>query len=127
MADQILFAPASLRPPSDAVRNREAIAANVAMCEFFVQIFGEAAPEPVFQGFIEYARECVRDPGLPTRKIAVFFRNYASAPAELRRLRESLAADGLSELRDFHEAEELASQLRALLEAWYAPLRPPRL
>ncbi len=127
MAGGVLFAPASLRPPSDAIRNRQVIEANIAMCEFFVQILDEAPPHPVFQGFIEYALECVRDPALPTRNIAVFFRNYASAGAELSRLRESLAADGLSELKDFHEAKELASQLRALLEAWYAPLRPRRL
>ena len=127
MADGVLFAPASLPPPSDAIRNRQAIEANIAMCEFFVQILDEAPPLPVFQGFIEYALECVRDPALPTRNIAVFFRDYAIAGAELRRLRESLPADGLLELKDFHEAEELERQLRGLLDAWYSPLRPKRL
>lgn len=124
MPDAVLFAPASLRPPIVAANQKPVIESNIRMCEFFVQIFGEQWPDPVFQGFVEYALQCVADPSLVTRAVCVFFRNYQTAAPELRQLRETLAADGRCELRDFGDVEELAGQFRELFAAWYAPLKP---
>lgn len=126
MPDRVLFAPASLRPPIHATVQKSAIEANIRMCEFFVQIFGEQWPDPVFAGFVEYAQQCAADPSMATRSLAVLFRSYASAAPELRRFRERLEAGGQCEIRDFSGTEELARLIRELLSAWYAPLKPPQ-
>ena len=124
MPDAVLFAPASLRPPIIAANQKPAIESNIRMCKFFIQIFGEQWPEPVFQGFVEYALDCGADPSMATRNVCVFFRNYRAAAPELRQFRESLAANGQCELRDFSGTEDFSSQFRELLAAWYAPLKP---
>ena len=124
MRDAVLFAPASLRPPIVAANHRTALESNIRMCEFFIQIFGEQCPDPVFQALAEYALDCVDDPSMCTRGVCVFFRNHHAAAPELRTFRESLAARGRCELRDFSGVEDLFGQLRELLSAWYAPLKP---
>jgi len=124
MPDAVLFAPASLRPPIIAANQKPVIESNIRTCEFFIQIFGEQLPDPVFQGFVEYALDCVADPSMDTRNVCVFFRNHRAAAPELRQFRQNLAAGGRCELRDFTGAEELSSQFRELLSAWYAPLKP---
>jgi hypothetical protein len=124
MPDAVLFAPASLRPPFIAANQKPAIESNIRMCEFFIQIFGEEWPHPVFQGFVEYALECVADPSMVARSVCVFFRNYHAAAPELREFREVLAAGGRCELRDFTGADDLSVELRTVLSAWYAPLKP---
>lgn len=124
MPDAVLFAPASLRPPIIAANQKPVIESNIRTCEFFIQIFGEQWPDPVFQGFVEYALDCVADPSMVTRNVCVLFRNYRTAARELRQFREALAAEGRCELRDFGGAEELAGHLPELLAAWYAPLKP---
>lgn len=124
MPDAVLFASASLRPPIIAANQKLTIESNIRMCEFFVQIFGEQWPEPVFPGFVEYALDCAADPSMVTRNACVFFRNHHAAAPELRQFREALAGGGRCELRDFSGAEELSGQFRELLSAWYAPLKP---
>ncbi len=124
MPDGILFAPASLRPPINAAVQKTAIDSNIRTCEFFIQIFGENWPGAVFEGFVDYALECAKDPNLATRNVAVLFRNYSNAAPELHHLRERLAAGGLCELRDFNTEADLANQLANLLSAWYLPLHP---
>jgi hypothetical protein len=122
MPDGVLFAPASLRPPIIAANQKSVIESNIRTCEFFIQIFGEQWPDPVFQGFVEYALECAADRALVTRNLCVFFRNSHAAAAEVRELREKLAAGGRCELRDFSGAENLSGQLIEVLSAWYVPL-----
>ena len=91
MADGVLFAPASLLPGVNAVVHRLTIESNIRACEFFVQVFSQASPDPVFKGFVEYALGSVSDDSTATRNVAVFFRDYAAAAPELREFRESLA------------------------------------
>jgi hypothetical protein len=124
MPDAVLFAPASLRPPFIAANQKPAIESNIRMCEFFIQIFDEQWPHPVFQGFVEYALDCVADPSMVARNVCVFFRNYHAAAPEVCQFREVLAAGGRCELRDFNSTEDLSGQLHELLSAWYAPLKP---
>ena len=126
MPDAVLFAPASIRPPIVAANHRATLESNIRMCEFFIQIFGEQCPDPVFLGFVEYALDCAEDPSMDTQAVCVFFRNHHAAAPELRQLRESLAARGRCEVRDFSGVEELSCQLSELLSAWYAPLKPER-
>jgi len=123
MPDAVLFAPASLRPPAIAANHKPAIESNIRMCEFFIQIFGEPWPGAEFQEFVEYALSCAADSSMATRAVCVLFRNYHAAAPELRQFRESLAARGQCDLRDFSGAEELSSRLRDLLSGWYAPLK----
>ena len=124
MPDAVLFAPASLRPPIVAAAQKLTIESNIRTCEFFLQIFGEQWPGLVFPGFVEYALDGVGDLSRVTRKVGVLFRNYADAVPELREFRDRLAARGQCELRDFAGAEDLSQQLRELLLAWYASLKP---
>lgn len=124
MPDAVLFAPASLRPPIVAANQVAAIESNIRMCEFFIQVFGEAWPGPVFQGFVDYALRSAGDPSTATRGVSVFFRNRHAAAPEVREFRAILAARGRCELRDFTGAGELAGQFHELLSAWYAPLKP---
>jgi hypothetical protein len=126
MPDEVLFAAASLRPPIIAANQKLAIESNIRTCEFFIQIFGEQWPEPVFRDFVEYSIESLADPSRVTRAACVFFRNFDAAAPELRQLRFRLASGGECELRDFANAEDLSRQLSEVLAAWYAPLKPER-
>jgi hypothetical protein len=123
MPDGVLFAPASLRPAIDARRQKAAIDSNIRTCEFFIQIFGEQLPDPVFPGFVEYALQCRCDPAMVTRNAVVLFRNYSAAAPELRELRERLEGGGQCETRDFQSVPELSIQLRELLSGWYGQVR----
>jgi hypothetical protein len=125
MPDAVLFAAASLRPPIRAVVQKATIESNIRMCEFFIQVFGEQLPDPVFPGFVEYALACVADTSTVTRKACVLFRNYHAAAPQMQHFREKLAAGDPCEVRDFGGEAELAEQLRELLCSWYAPLKPP--
>jgi hypothetical protein len=93
------------------------------MCEFFIQIFSEQWPDPVFARFVEYAVECAADPTMATRQAGVLFRNFDAAAPDLRHFRERLAAGGRCELRDFSGPDDLSHQLSNVLFAWYAPLK----
>ena len=124
MPDGVLFAAASLRPPINAAVQKAAIDSNIRTCEFFIQIFGEQWPDPVFAGFVEYAVECAADPAIATRQVGVLFRNFPAAVPELHHFRQRLATGGRCELRDFKGPEDLSHQLRDLLAAWYLPLKP---
>jgi hypothetical protein len=124
MPEGVLLAAASLRPPVVASRQKPAIDSNIRTCEFFLQIFGEQWPDPVFPGFVEYAIECLANPSMVTRNVCVLFRNYQDAARELRQFREALAAGGRCALGDFTGTGDLAVQLRALLAGWYASLKP---
>ena len=126
MPDRVLFAPASLRPPIVAAVQKSAIERNIRECEFFLQIFGEERPDPVFPGFVEYALACAADAAMVTRAAAVLFRNHARASEEVRAFRESLASRGGCELRDFRNTEELGGVVRELLREWYAALGTAR-
>jgi hypothetical protein len=126
MPDAVLFAPASLRPPIRAERQKPVIESNIRMCEFFLQIVGEIWPDPAFAGFVEFALASVADTSTATRKACVLFRNYASASDEVRRFRESLASGGMCELGDFGSADELPERLAAIFSGWYASLKPAR-
>jgi len=124
MPDAVLFAPASFLPAINAVRRKADIEYNIRTCEFFIQVFGEQWPDPVFQGFVEYALDCVADPSPVTRNACVLFRNHHAAGPELHELRAKLEAGGRCELRYFSGVEDLRGQFRELLPAWYATLKP---
>lgn len=115
----VLFAPASLRPPIVASRQVPVIEANIRMCEFVIAVFGEAWPDAVFGGFVDYALECAADQGIATRNVAVFFRNYAEAAPEIRALRERLAGRAACEQYDFQNAGEFGGCVREVLSRWF--------
>ncbi len=124
MKDRVLFAPASLRPPAVASRQQEVIGANVRLCEFVIAVFGERPADPVFGEFAAYALDCVRDPGIATRAVALCFRNFAQAAPEVRALRAGLNERGPCGQRDFRDAADFTAVVRDLLAGWYDPPRP---
>ncbi|MDE3167806.1 MAG: hypothetical protein KGN36_18545 [Acidobacteriota bacterium] len=124
MKERVLFAPASLRPPTVASRQKEIVEANVRLCEFVIAVFGEQPADPVFGEFAAYAVDCARDPAIGTRAVALCFRNYKQAAPEVRALRAGLKERGPCELRGFRDAKEFSAVVRDLLCGWYDPPRP---
>jgi len=122
----ILFALASPRPGSDPRISRSAFESNIRFCDFFVQIFGETMPDPVFPAFVNLAIACTADPNFPIRSTVVLFRNPESASLEMASLRQRLIGTPGCLVRDFHNTEELESQAGDILAAWYAMIQGPR-
>jgi hypothetical protein len=118
--EQILFAGASFRGSFDATRHRAAAESNVFMCDFFVHIFGESWPAPVFQGFINLAQQSIADPSKPMRLVTVMFRNLADADEKVRKFHTALIEGGKSNVREFHDAAELEQQLKEVYAGWYS-------
>ena len=116
---QVLFPGASFRPPFDASRHRAEGEANVRLCDFFVHIFSTAWPDAAFRDFIELAQVCIADPARPMRQIAVLFKNYPEASEEVRRYRDTLAARGTCDLREFQDPAELTLLLQEIFASWW--------
>ena len=121
--EQILFAGASFRESFDAVRHRRAAESNVRMCDFFVHIFGEEWPGPVFKNFITLALESIADPSRPMRQATVIFRNFAEADEQVRQFRDKLGEGGNCDLRDFQDLTELEGQLKQVFAGWYESIK----
>jgi hypothetical protein len=121
---QVLFAGASFRPGFDAVRHRAVGESNVRMCDFFLHIFSETWPGDAFQGFIDLAQVALADPSLPMRRTAVLFKNFAAADEKVRSFRNSLAAGGNCDLREFQDPAELERLLREIFASWWESVRP---
>ena len=116
----VLFPASTFRSDFDAPRQRSAVESNLRMVEFFVQIYGDSLPDPVFQGFVNFALKCVADPAIPLRHATVLFKRSSGTPPELEKLRDALAADPRCEVRDYGDEQELGTQVRAVLEGWFA-------
>jgi hypothetical protein len=116
---EVLFAGASFRPPFDAERLRASVESNIRMCTFYVHIFPNKWPGPVFSEFIEFARVSKNDPSRPLRQFAVFFKNHAAADEQMRACRQGLASGGECEIRDFEDAAGLEHQMRLLFADWF--------
>lgn len=117
---RVLFATASFRRDFDARLNKAPVESNIRFCDFFVGILPEDAADPAFTRFIEYAVECAADPTKPMRKPWVYFRNTGKPAEAMSALRNALAES--CEIREFRDPNELASQFRDMLSAWYAGL-----
>src|SRR5579864_282679 len=117
---QVLFAAASLPAPFNANLHKAAIEGNIRMVDFFVQVFGDSAPEGAYRGFVDYALECLADPAKPLRSVAVLFKATPNVGEEICKLKETLRAGGRCEVREFHDSQELDTQFREVLESWYA-------
>ncbi|HTS49340.1 MAG TPA: hypothetical protein VMH05_15415 [Bryobacteraceae bacterium] len=120
MPQWILFALASPRSDFDPQIHRRLLEANIRFCDFFVQIFGEMAPDPAYRGFVDLAMECTADENFPMRGTAVLFRNPAGASEEMQALRQQLLQNPHCTVYDFLDAEELDRASEAILANWYA-------
>jgi len=116
---QVLFAGASFCPGFDAVRHRAAGEANVRQCDFFLHIFSETWPGAAFQAFIDLAQASLADPSKPMRQTAVLFKNFAGADEKVRSFRDTLAAGGNCDLREFQDPAELERLLREIFASWW--------
>ena len=128
MPEWILFAPATFRSPFDPNASKSAVEGNIRMCDFFVQIFGDKAPEPVYRGFIDYALECAADSSKPMRRVSALVRESAGVTEEMQVLRRALESDPRCDLRVYAGANDgaqnnLETQLRGIFQDWYAQVR----
>jgi hypothetical protein len=117
MPEWILFPAASFRSPFDANAQKPAVESNIQMCDFFIQIFGEKAPDPVYLGFVEYAIQCAADPAQKMRRATVLFKDSESTSEDIRKLRAGLA--DRCDVRGFRDSGDLADILRGVFEGWY--------
>lgn len=120
----ILFGLASPRPDSDPRVSRSALESNIRFCDFFVQIFGETMPDPLFPAFVDLAINCTADPNFPMRSTVVLFRNPENASPEMASLRQRLIESGGCSVRDFHNAEELDAVAGEILTGWFRMIQP---
>jgi len=116
---QVLFAPASFTPAFDADRHRAAGEDNIRTCDFFAHIFSATWPGNAFKSFIELAQACQADPSKPMRHVTVLFKDFAGADEQVRKYRDTLAAAGNTELRDFQDPVALDRQLREIYASWW--------
>ena len=125
MPEWVLFAAATFRPPFQAELNKAAVEANIRMCDFFIQIFGEKSPPAVYKGFVDYALQCTADPAMPMRAATVLFHDSAGASEEMRALRKALDADPQCDVRTYKDGDDLAIQLRQVFQDWYSQVKRP--
>jgi hypothetical protein len=128
MPEWILFAPGTFRPPFDANASKSAVESNIGMCDFFLQIFGDKVPEPVYRGFLDYALECTADASKPMRQATALVREFESVSEEMQALRKSLESDARCDVRAYGGANDgagnnLEAQLRGIFQDWYAQVR----
>jgi len=124
--NQILFAVASFREPFEPHAHRYAVQGNLRMVDFFVHVYGERAPDPIYQDFVYYGLKCLADPAKPLRNAVVFFKS-PGGDETLRGYQEALAADERCQVRVYTDAKDLAAQFREMVESWYAtvPVKSP--
>ena len=125
MPDGVLFAAASFRPPFLSDRHAAAVESNIRMCDFFLQIFGEWQPRPDYAGFVDLALECLADPAMPMRQVAVLFRNPSKADPQMRQLQETLSAAGQCEVGEFCDQPDLEARVQGILAGWYSGVSAP--
>jgi len=118
MPDAILFALASPRSDFDPRANRHGLESNIRSCDFFVQIFGETAPDPAFLEFVDLALGCTADPAFPLRATAVLFRNPESAAPEIAAFRDKLSGNPHCTVHDFHDSSEFDALAETVLADW---------
>lgn len=119
LPNRVLFAVATFREPFDPHAHRHAVQGNLRMVDFFVHIYGERAPEPIYQDFVCEALKCLADPARPLRKAVVFFKSPGNDET-LRGYHETLAMDERCQVRVYTDAKDLAEQFREALVDWYA-------
>jgi hypothetical protein len=125
MPEAILFALASPRSDFDPRVNRHGVESNIRSCDFFVQIFGETAPDPAFLEFVDLAVACTADPAFPLRSTAVIFRNPESAASETAAFRDRLSASPHCTVHDFHDSSEFDALAETVMADWRAKIQEP--
>lgn len=124
MPDWVLLAPATFRAPFDAHVAKRAVEQNIQASTFYLQMFGEQAPERVYTGFLDYALKCLADPAQPLRHVTVLFQESAGVSAEMRALRASLSEAGQCDVLGFAGMDALGKLLPDVLAAWYVHVKP---
>jgi hypothetical protein len=125
MPEGVLFGVVSPRSDFDPQINRRQVESNIRFCEFFVQVFGETAPNPAFFQFVDLAVACAADPAIPLRSAVVVFRNPERATAEMAGFRHKLANDPHCTVHDFHDDAEFDAVAETILNGWHAKIQKP--
>lgn len=113
LPEGILFASATFRQPFEAASSREAVRANIRMCDFFAGIFGDSEADAAYRGFVGYAIECAADARYPMRRPVVFF---ADPPGAMAEFRESLLSR--CDVHSYSTQDGLREGLTAMFAAW---------
>ena len=125
MPEGILFALASPRSDFNPQINRNGLESNIRFCDFFVQIFGEAAPDPAFRDFVNLGIACAVDPAFPLRSTVVLFRNPENAAEPTAAFREELRGNPHCTVHDFHDSTYIDALAETILSDWHAMLQEP--
>ena len=123
MPEGVLFGLVSPRSGFDPQLNRRQVESNIRFCDFFLQLFGETPPDPVYPEFAGLAAACAADPAFPLRSAVIVFRNPESAAGEMAALRNKLIADSRCTVHDFHNESEFDSVAEAILTGWWANIQ----
>jgi hypothetical protein len=121
----VLFAAASLQPQFLPDRQAAAVADNIRMCEFFLQIFGEREPHPAYLSFVDLALACLANRAMPLRRAAVLFRNPPGADPKMTELREKLSAASRCDIGAFRNSQEFEERVQGILACWYREVSAP--
>jgi len=122
MPEWVLLAPATFVDAFDANLQQAAVKNNIKNGVFFLGIFGQDPADPVYKRFVEYAIECAADPGLPMKRVTVFFKESADTAEEMRALRARFAEQ--CEVRAYRNLKDLEPQLEDILAGWFAAVKP---
>ncbi len=122
MPQWVLLAPASFQDGFAANRQQAGVKNNIKHGIFFLGIFGQDSPDPVYKRFAEYAIECAEDPDLTTRRVTLLFKDAGDVADEMRAWRERMT--GLCEVRTFSKTKDLPAVFEEILAGWYALVRP---
>jgi hypothetical protein len=117
----VLFPPATFPTALDAVRFQGAIKENIRYAYFFVALFGEDPPNPIYKRFVQYAMECADDPESVLQRVTVFFKESDDISEEMRALRTRFQDQ--CEVRGYRKKKDLEPQWEELLAAWFAAVQ----
>jgi hypothetical protein len=125
MPEGILFAVASPRSDSDPQLNRRGLESNIRFCDFFVQMFGETASDPLLREFVDLAVACTADSAFPLRSTTVMFRNPETAAPEIAAFRQKLSSSPHCTVHDFHNSSEFDALAEIILTDWHTNIQAP--
>ncbi|MBZ5603102.1 MAG: hypothetical protein LAO79_12435 [Acidobacteriia bacterium] len=120
MPRKILLVAVGLREEGQIVGHRSAVAENVRMCSYFIQVFADDwGPGALHRKIFDLALECRDDAELPMREVIVCLK---SAPRErdpaVLALRQELENSPNVRVISFEKAADLKTQLLEVCGQW---------
>jgi hypothetical protein len=76
-------------------------------------------------GFVNLALECLANPAMPLRRMAVLFRNPGEADPQMRELWETLNSACQCNVGEFRGQQDLEARVEEILAGWYSEVSAP--